>query len=141
MADRVTPSAPDTECPRRPLLGSSVNIGNLPPSALSAQALGSKSKRMGRGPGEARTPDLLMSLPPQLQSGDLVRLEHRVPGVAVIRGIRGGDRDAKRLAVLDDLALCDHTSVRDLGDVALGGLGEPDSAVGRRRDALRADVG
>jgi hypothetical protein len=59
-----------------------VNRGNLPPSALSAQALGSKSKRMGRGPGEARTPNLLMSLLPQLQSGNLVRLEHRVPGVA-----------------------------------------------------------
>src|SRR5215204_1235971 len=72
---------------------------------------------------------------PQLQGGDLVRLEHRVPGVAV-----GCDRYAKWLAALDDLALGYDTIVRDPGDVALGGLGEPDRAVWRRRDTLRADV-
>src|SRR5215203_4636446 len=77
---------------------------------------------------------------PQLQGGDLVRLHHRVPGVVGVRV----DRDAKRLAVPDDLALSDLdavTNLRDPGDVALGGLGEPDRAVGRGRDALRADVG
>jgi hypothetical protein len=66
---------------------------------------------------------------PQLQGGDLVRLHHRVPGISL-----GCDRDAKRLAALDDLALGYDTIVRDLGDVALGGLGEPDCAVGRRCD-------
>src|ERR671920_909306 len=89
------------------------------------------SKR-GRGLTRRRRP--LVSLV-RRQAGDLVRLEHRVPG-----GTVGRDRDPERLAVLDDLALGNDAGVRDPGYVALGGLGEPHRAVGRGRDVLRAGV-
>src|ERR671920_2615787 len=89
------------------------------------------SKR-GRGLTRRRRP--LVSLV-RRQAGDLVRLEHRVPG-----GTVGRDRDPERLAVLDDLALGNDAGVRDAGYVALGGLGEPHRAVGRGGDAFRSDV-
>src|SRR5262249_22656264 len=57
---------------------------------------------------------------PQLQRGDLVRAELRVPRIAV-----RGDRDAEGLASFDALTLSDHARRGDPGDVAGHGLGEP----------------
>ena len=48
----------------------------------------------------------------QLKLSDLVRLHHRVPGVAL-----GIDRDVERFACLDHLTLGNDTSIPDPGDV------------------------
>ena len=94
-----------------------------------------KGKKRGGARPRARASPAPLAFLVRRQAGDLVRLEHRVPGGAV-----GRDRDPERLAVLDDLALGDDAGVRDAGYVAFGGLGEPDRAVGRGRDVLRAGV-
>ena len=56
------------------------------------------------GPGFARDP--VPNYLPQLQSGDLVGVEHREPGVAAV----GDDCDPERHAALHDLGLCDDNT-------------------------------
>src|ERR687894_131227 len=84
------------------------------------------SKR-GRGLTRRRPP--LVSLV-RRQAGDLVRLEHRVPGGAV-----GRDRDPERLAVRDHGRAQRRPLVRD----ARGEQDRPpDAELGRREGACKA---